>query len=123
MAMDRTAFEALINRMETLAIRDPLAYRRRVFAWALLGYGYLLVVVLVLLAAFAGVVAGFMYLKALAVKLLLLVGGPLLLVLRSKECYLLKRCASNESGKTSASTARREAEWMVEFLRDWLKRV
>src|SRR5689334_1628344 len=55
MAMDRAAFEALIARMETLAVRNPAAYRRRVFAWALLGYGYLL----------------------------LLIAGPLLLVLRS----------------------------------------
>src|ERR1700751_5445551 len=83
MAMDRAAFEALIARMEMLASRNPAAYRRRVFGWAVLGYGYLLLVVLVLLAACALVVAGFMFLKALAVKLLLLVGGPLLLVLRS----------------------------------------
>ena len=38
MAMDRAAFEALIARMEALAAGKPAAYRRRVFALALLGY-------------------------------------------------------------------------------------
>src|ERR1700730_11151788 len=38
MAMDRAAFEALIARMEALAVGKPAAYRRRVFALALLGY-------------------------------------------------------------------------------------
>lgn len=52
--MDRVAFEALIARMEMLAVANPAAYRRRVLAWAVLGYGYLM-----------------------------LVGPPLLLVLRS----------------------------------------
>jgi Zn-dependent protease with chaperone function len=36
--MDRAAFEALIVRMEALAAGNPAAYRRRVFAVALLGY-------------------------------------------------------------------------------------
>jgi Zn-dependent protease with chaperone function len=36
--MDRAAFEALIARMEALAIGNPAAYRRRVLALALLGY-------------------------------------------------------------------------------------
>jgi len=40
--MDRAAFEALIARMEMLAVTDPAAYRRRVFGWALLGYSYLI---------------------------------------------------------------------------------
>jgi Zn-dependent protease with chaperone function len=48
--MDRAAFEALITRMERLATKHPAAYRRRVFIWALLGYGYLILIVLVLLA-------------------------------------------------------------------------
>jgi Zn-dependent protease with chaperone function len=37
--MDRAAFEALIARMEALAVGRPAAYRRRVLALALLGYG------------------------------------------------------------------------------------
>jgi len=55
--MDRAAFEALIVRMEALAVGNPAAYRRRVFALALLGYGYLVLVVLVLLALCAFFIA------------------------------------------------------------------
>ncbi len=83
MAMDRAAFEALIARMDALSARDPAAYRRRVFGLALLGYGYLVVVVLVMLALCAFFIATVLYLKAFAIKLLLLVGAPLLMVLRS----------------------------------------
>jgi len=83
MAMDRAAFEALIARMEVLAAGNPAAYRRRVFALALLGYCYLILVVLVLLALCALCIASVVYLRALAVKLLLVAGTPLLLVLRS----------------------------------------
>jgi Zn-dependent protease with chaperone function len=81
--MDRAAFEALIVRMEALAVGNPAAYRRRVFALALLGYGYLMLVVLVLLALCAFFIASVVYLRALAVKLLFVAGAPLLLVLRS----------------------------------------
>lgn len=83
MAMDRAAFEALITRMEALAVRDPAAYRRRVFGLALVGYGYLTLVVLVLLGLCLFFIASFVYLEALAIKLLFLVCGPLFLVLRS----------------------------------------
>ncbi|MFL6602664.1 MAG: M48 family metallopeptidase [Steroidobacteraceae bacterium] len=49
MATDRAAFEALIARMEALAIGNPAAYRRRVLALALLGYGYFILVAPLLL--------------------------------------------------------------------------
>jgi Zn-dependent protease with chaperone function len=81
--MDRAAFEALIARMEALAAGNPAAYRRRVFALAVLGYGYLCLVVLVLLAACAFLIASVVYLRALAVNLSFVAGAPLLLVLRS----------------------------------------
>jgi Zn-dependent protease with chaperone function len=83
MAMDRATFEALITRMEALAARNPAAYRRRVFGLALVGYGYLTLVVLLLLALCAFLIASVVYLKVLAIKLLFLVGAPLMLVLRS----------------------------------------
>jgi len=83
MAMDRATFDALITRMEALAAANPAAYRRRVFALALVGYGYLTLVVLVLLSLCAFIVASVMYLKVLAIKLLFLVGAPLMMVLRS----------------------------------------
>src|SRR5947208_2593279 len=50
MAMDRAAFEALIARMEALALGNPAVYRRRVYALALLGYGYIVLVAPLLLA-------------------------------------------------------------------------
>jgi Zn-dependent protease with chaperone function len=83
MSMDRGTFEALITRMEAMSAAHPGAYRRRVFGMAWLGYGYLFLIVLVLLAMCAIVVASVVYLKALAVKLLFVIGAPLLLVLRS----------------------------------------
>lgn len=83
MSMDRAAFEALVARMEALSTNDPAAYRRRVFGLALLGYGYLLIVVLVLIALCIFFVASVLYLKALAIKLLVLFGAPLPMVLRS----------------------------------------
>lgn len=83
MAMDRATFEALIARMEALAAGNPAAYRRQVLALAAVGYGYLTLIVLVLLALCIFVVASVVYLKALAVKLLFLVAAPLLVVLRS----------------------------------------
>src|SRR4029077_6615751 len=83
MSMDRGAFEALIARMEAMAASNPAAYRRRVFVLAILGYGYLVLVVLVLLALCVILLASIVYLQALAVKLLFLVGGPLFLLLRS----------------------------------------
>jgi Zn-dependent protease with chaperone function len=83
MSMDRAAFETLIRRMEALAASNPGAYRRRVFGLAILGYGYLVLVVLVLLALCAVLLASILYLQVIALKLLLVVGGPLLLVLRS----------------------------------------
>jgi len=83
MSMDRGAFEALITRMEALAVSHPRAYRRRVFAMAILGYGYLLLLVTVLLAVCAILLMGIAYRQVIAVQLLFVVGGPLLLVLRS----------------------------------------
>lgn len=83
MSMDRAAFETLIVRMEALAAGHPGAYRRRVFGMAILGYGYLLLVVTVLLALCAILLAGIVYRQVIAVQLLFVIGGPLLLVLRA----------------------------------------
>jgi Zn-dependent protease with chaperone function len=81
--MERAEFEALIERMEGIAAARPQAYRRRVFGLAALGYGYLLLVVLVLLALTALSVWSLVYLKALGVKLVLIVGALLYAVVRS----------------------------------------
>ncbi len=81
--MERAEFEALVSRMESLARQRPLTYRRRVFGLAALGYGYLTVVVLVLLALTGLAVLSVAYLKFLGVKLVVLSGALLLAVLRS----------------------------------------
>lgn len=81
--MDNAQFEATVDRLDILARRDPAGYRARVVGMAVLGYGYLaaLVVVLLLLTAVAAVSA--VKLKALGVKLALIIGGFLWVVLRS----------------------------------------
>jgi Zn-dependent protease with chaperone function len=81
--MDRAAFEALISRMEALASSDPAAYRRRVYGLALLGYGFLLALVLVLLALCLFFIAALLYLKVIAIKLVFVFGAPSLMVLRA----------------------------------------
>jgi hypothetical protein len=81
--MERAEFEALIERMERFAIVQPAAYRRRVYGLAVLGYGYLLFVVLALLALAALAILSLLYLKAVAVKLILVIGALLFAVLRS----------------------------------------
>ena len=81
--MERQEFETLIGRMEVLAAQHPVAYQRRVFAVAALGYLYLGVVVVVLAAIFIALLAAVATLKWLALKLLVIVGAPLWLIVRS----------------------------------------
>jgi Zn-dependent protease with chaperone function len=81
--MERAEFDALIERMERVAVERPLAYRRRVFGLAALGYAYLLFVVLVLLVLSALSIWSLVYLKGLGLKLVLIVGALLYAVLRS----------------------------------------
>src|SRR6202042_262065 len=80
MAMEQAELEALVGRMEKFAVEQPAAYRRRVFGLALLGYGYLAIVVLLLLAL---VVADFVYFKGAALIPFFIVGAPLILVVRA----------------------------------------
>ena len=81
--MDAAAFKTLIARSEALAARRPGFYRCYVFALAALGYFYLALVVVLLLALLLVVAASAMYLKAAAIKLLFVVGAPLMVVLRA----------------------------------------
>jgi Zn-dependent protease with chaperone function len=81
--MERADFEALIERMERVAVERPVAYRRRVFGLAALGYGYLVLVIVVLLALCALSLWSLVYLKGFGVKLVLIVGALLYAVLRS----------------------------------------
>jgi Zn-dependent protease with chaperone function len=102
-AIDQTTFEALIARTEALAARNPRVYKWRVVGVALLGYLYLAFVVVVLLALLVLVLASVTYLKLAALKLILFVGAPLLMVFRSLRVKLeppsgvrLNRAASPE---------------------------
>jgi Zn-dependent protease with chaperone function len=83
MVMERAEFESLIERMERIAQERPVQYRRRVFGLAALGYGYLLVVVAVLLGLTALAVWSLVYLKGAGIKLVLITGALLYAVLRS----------------------------------------
>lgn len=71
MALDSAQFEALVERLEVDARRDPVGYRRRVLLLALLAYGYigLAVVLLAILTVAAWV--SVVYLKAIGFKLAL----------------------------------------------------
>src|SRR5579871_4879806 len=82
-SMEQEKFEALIERMEQFAIDRPAAYRRRVYGLAMLGYGYLFFVVMVLLALFVLALMSILYLKGFAVKLILVIGALLFAVVRS----------------------------------------
>jgi Zn-dependent protease with chaperone function len=81
--MKQGQFETLVSRMEGLAAANPAAYRRRVLAWAALGYGFLLLVAAGLLGLCVLLLFGIAVLKVVAVKLLLVVGSLLWVLLRS----------------------------------------
>jgi Zn-dependent protease with chaperone function len=81
--MDAATFETLIARSEKLASRRPRQYRWGVFALAALGYLYLALVVALLLALLLVSIASVLYLKAIAIKLIFVVGAALLVVLRA----------------------------------------
>src|SRR5215469_1152256 len=84
MSLDRTRYEALVRRMEEFAQRSPRLYRWWILALAALGYAYLLVLVVALLALLVASVYGLRTATAmLSVKLFFVVGALLLVVLRS----------------------------------------
>jgi Zn-dependent protease with chaperone function len=66
--MTQDEFESLVKRLEVAAAADPKGYRRRLAALALLGYGYIAAVVLLLLLG----AACFVWLATLSVAALLL---------------------------------------------------
>lgn len=81
--MTREQFEALVARLEAAAAESPRRYKARVAAFALLGYAYLAFVVVALLGLLALAAASVVYLKAIGVKLVLLIAPVVWLVLRS----------------------------------------
>ena len=81
--MTHEDFLALVHRNEQRAQQNPRRYRNQVVLLALLGYGYLGVVVALLLGALGLAVASVVYLKAVAFKLIVPLAGLLWIVLRS----------------------------------------
>lgn len=69
--MTRMEFEALVARLDTLAQHDPRGYRLRLIGLALLGYGYLAGVVGLLIALLLAAALSVIFLKLLAIKLVI----------------------------------------------------
>lgn len=59
--MTREAFNALVQKLETYAQRQPASYKLRVGLLAVLGYAYIFLVLAVLLTALAIVVLFVVY--------------------------------------------------------------
>jgi Zn-dependent protease with chaperone function len=76
-------FAALVARLEEKARRNPAAYKLRVIALALAGYGYLGLVLAFIAVLFLVALASVVYLKALGLKLAIVVGAFLWVVLRA----------------------------------------
>ena len=86
MAFNQEQFDALVNRLEGLARRQPAIYKLRVGLLAVLGYGYIFLVLGGLLAAFGLVVVLLLYghrVNVYLIKFALLALVPALLVVRS----------------------------------------
>jgi Zn-dependent protease with chaperone function len=81
--MDRQAFDALVARIELRARSAPAAYQRNLLLLAALGYGYLALLIAILLAILAGAIASLFVLKALAIKIAIAVGAFIWMVLRA----------------------------------------
>jgi Zn-dependent protease with chaperone function len=81
--MTREQFADRVALLEPIAIANPRRYKARVAGFALVGYGFLASLVLGLLAMLVATLASFVYLKALGLKLALVVAPFLWLVLRS----------------------------------------
>jgi Zn-dependent protease with chaperone function len=76
-------FSALVDRLEAQALRNPARYKSKVLVLAALGNLYLGAILLVILALLAALAASALVLKALAVKLILVIGVFLWVVLEA----------------------------------------
>src|SRR5262245_43600610 len=72
--MTHDQFEALVARLEAQSRQNPGAYRFRVIALALAGYGYLAFILALLAFLFLLAVVSIVYLKALGVKIAIAIG-------------------------------------------------
>ena len=81
--MTNEQFENLVKRLETQAIAKPGQYKFKVLLLALIGNAYLVSILLVLLGLLGGSIASILVLKALAVKLIIVVGIFLWTILKA----------------------------------------
>ena len=81
--MEKRDFELLVERIERAARARPGMYKAKVFGLAVLGYGFLAVVVVVLTVLVVLAILALRHAAALAVKFLLVIGAFLLVVLRA----------------------------------------
>jgi Zn-dependent protease with chaperone function len=81
--MDGASFEALVARLERQATARPRLYKAQALGLAALGYGFLALMVLVLIALAIGAALSAFYLKALGIKLFIVSAAFLLAVLRA----------------------------------------
>lgn len=81
--MTNDQFKALVLRLEDEARGDPSGYQRRVLLLALLGNAYLAGMVVLIAALFFGALASIAVLKAVGVKLAIVIGVFLWMVLRA----------------------------------------
>ncbi len=81
--MQRAEFEALVRRLETLKQDSPRGYQLRLVGLVLLGYGYLAGVVALLIALLAAAALSVLFLKALAIKLIIPLAFFIWVVLRA----------------------------------------
>lgn len=76
-------FDARVAQLAAFATRNPGAYKLRVLLMALLGNAYLAAMLLVIVLLFAISLFSIVYLKALGIKLALVIGAFLWLILRA----------------------------------------
>ena len=81
--MTREQFDSLVSRLEQVARSQPRSYSLRVLLLALLGNVYISTILLLLVALLIALGASVMLLKALAVKLIVVVGLFLWVVLKA----------------------------------------
>lgn len=81
--MTNEEFAALVKRLEESARRGPALYRLRVLLLAMVGNAYLMLVLLLIVALFLASLVSLVFLKALALKIIIPVGIFLWVVLKS----------------------------------------
>lgn len=86
--MDHSRYAALIERLEKLQQADPRAYKLRLVGLVVLGYGYLLGVLAVVIVLLGASVLSLFFLKFAAIKVIAVLGTVALVLLRALWVYV-----------------------------------